>query len=100
MNEGLYDVLTAGYFNKDEVKRHAFVELMTLKTILINKGLFTLEEFNSVREKVDQEVTKEVRDQIDKMKEDNPKEATVMNVLNKLFSGLKKDNSNKEKEKA
>jgi TPP-dependent pyruvate/acetoin dehydrogenase alpha subunit len=89
--EGLHDVLATGYFNKDEVKRHAYVELMTLKTILITKGLFTEEEFDALRAKVNQEITKEVGDKIDEMLKNNSKEAAVMNVLSGLFKSNKEE---------
>jgi hypothetical protein len=90
MNTDLRNVLVTGFFNKDEVKRHVYVELMTLKTLLIAKGIITQEEFDTTRQVVDQRITKEICDQIDQMAQNNPKEATAIKLLSDLFSGLKK----------
>jgi hypothetical protein len=85
MSKTLIDLMADSYFDKDEVKRHAYVELMTLKTLLIAKGVFTEQEFDSLRIHVDHQIHNDVCEQIEKMKEENPKEAAVMNVVANLF---------------
>jgi TPP-dependent pyruvate/acetoin dehydrogenase alpha subunit len=84
MND-LYDLMILSYFGKDEVKKYVYVELMTIKTLLIGKGVFTQEEFDETRAKVESQIEQEIRDSIDAMRKENPKEAAVIDTFTKMF---------------
>lgn len=86
--ETMYGLLEASYFNKDEVRRHVYVELMTLKTLLVAKGVFTEEEFDTCRKQVNGIITDQLREQINQMRNTSPKEAAVMDTLTGLFGSL------------
>jgi homoserine kinase len=94
MKEEMYDVMIAGYFDKDEVKRFMYIELMTIKTILLAKGV-TEAEYKMVRDKVEKKVYEELRQEIDEMRKKNPKEAAVMDTLSGFFDGFLKSSEPK-----
>lgn len=86
MKRGLYEVLTSGYFDKNEVKREVFVDLMTIKMLLIDKGYIGQKEFDCVRSRVEKQVTEEIQEQIKAMEQSNPKESATLDMLASLFS--------------
>jgi TPP-dependent pyruvate/acetoin dehydrogenase alpha subunit len=62
--EEIYDVLAKDFFTKSDSVKNAMIEMMTLKTLLIGKGVITEEEFDSLRPKVAERIETEVEAKI------------------------------------
>ena len=90
LKDGLYNVMVQGFFDKDEVRRFVYVELMTIKTLLIAKGYIDQREFDVVRDKVEKQITDEIMEQIRNMEKSNPREAATLDLFARLFSGPSK----------
>lgn len=79
----LYKIASDAYYRKPEMVRFVLIENLALKSLLLEKGMITLEEFQKAREFAKNTLDIEVRRQLDEWRRNNPKE----NVLFEILSG-------------
>lgn len=89
--EEIYDVLVKDFFTKSDSVKNTLIEVMTLKTLLIGKGVITEEEFDSLRTKVGERIEAEVENKIRNLLDQDKAAQMFIDLLAGTFT--KKDES-------
>lgn len=82
------DLANQAYYLKPEIIKFLLAENLALKILLHDKGIITAEEFANYQQKSMSILEEKVNQEIEDWKKKHPKEAQIMDSMDKISSRL------------